>query len=322
MQVLVTGGTGFIGFEVVRRLVALGLRPRVMVRRETRAPLLNGLDVELVHGDLGSAPSLTRAADGMDAVIHLAGRATFESYDRLRPTLVDGTARLAAACAEADVGHIVFGSSVFVHDGSAPVDEHTPVRPQLDYGRAKVAAEQVLASAADAGGPTVAAIRLPHVYGPQSALFGLVRRRVVLFPGRGENHFAQLHVADAARVLVAAALDHWTGTAPVADADDVTWNAFFDVLTTFAPGVRLVRVPSTLATGVAAVVGPLLGRLGPTLLSVDTVRGWNLELPVTGTSLWRDLGLEPVHASVVTGIPATLDAAVAFRWRHSVSDWS
>jgi dihydroflavonol-4-reductase len=322
VQILVTGATGFIGIEVVRRLNAEGLRPRVMVRRETRAPLLAPLDVEVVHGDLGSAPSLRRAVDGIDTVIHLAGRATFERYERLRPTLVDGTVRLAETAAAAGVGHIVFGSSLFVHDGSGPVGDDTPAHPVLDYGRAKLAAEAALDAVASAGGPTVASVRLPHVYGPQSVLFGLVRRRLVVFPGDGGNRFAQLHVDDAAKVLVAAARQRWTGTAPVADGHDATWNDFFAVLRSFAPRVRVLRVPASLATAAAAVGGALLGRLGPTLVSVDTVRGWNLDLPVASTRLWEDLGVEATYPSVLTGIPATLDASVAFRWRHSVADWS
>ncbi|MGB7980331.1 MAG: NAD-dependent epimerase/dehydratase family protein [Candidatus Nanopelagicales bacterium] len=322
MTILVTGATGFIGIEVVRRLNLEGVRPRVMVRRVARASLLSPLDVEPVHGDLLSAPALRRAVEGVDTIIHLAGRATFESYDRLSPTLVEGTAALARAAAAAGVGHFVFGSSTFVHDGSTPVDDDTPASPRLDYGRAKVAAEAALAEVAAAGGPTVAAVRLPHVYGPQSLLFGLIRRRVVVFPGIGDNRFAQLHVEDAARILVAAALQGWTGTAPCGDNDNATWNTFFDVLASFAPRVRVVRVPEHLAAGAAAVGGVPLGRLGPTLVSADTVRGWNLDLPVNGTRLWRELGIEPTYPSVRTGIPATLDAAVAFRWRHSVFDWS
>ncbi len=321
-MILVTGATGFIGLEVVRQLVASGHRPRVMVRRLTRAPLLASMDVEAIHGDLMSTPSLERAVEGVDVVIHLAGRATFEPYDRLEPTMVDGTARLARAAAGAGVSHIVFGSSMFVHDGATPVDDTTSPNPVLDYGRSKQAAETTLTGIMADGGPTVAAIRLPHVYGPQSVLFGLVRRRLVVFPGRGENLFAQLHVEDAARVLIAAAEQRWTGTGPIADEHTVTWNEFFDVLTAYAPRIRVQRLPASLAIGAAYLAGPVLGRLGPTLVSPDTVRGWNLSLPVLTRRLWSELDLEPRHPSVLSGIPATLDAAVAFRWRHPVFDWS
>jgi len=78
-------------------------------------------------------------------------------------------------------------------------------------------------------------------------------------------------------VLVAAARPRWTGTAPVADQRNVTWNEFFDVLTSYAPRVRVLRVPTSLATAAAAVGGAVLSRIGPTLVSVDTVRGWNLD---------------------------------------------
>lgn len=322
MRILVTGATGFIGFEVVRQLAASGLRPRVLVRRLTRAPLLASLDVDAVHGDLLSTPSLERAVSGMDAVIHLGGRATFEHYDRLQPTIVEGTTRLAKASAEAGVERIVYGSSLFVHDGTAPVGDDTPPNPVLDYGRAKLDAESVLADITAAGGPAVASIRLPHVYGPQSVLFGLVRRRLVLFPGRGDNQFAQLHVDDAARVLIAAAKQGWSGTTAVADRENVTWNEFFDVLTAHAPGIRVQYLPARLATATSVLAGPVLSRFGPTLVSPDTVRGWNLALPVVTEKLWTDLGIQPDYPSVLDGIPATLDSAVAFRWRHPIFDWT
>lgn len=322
MKVLLTGATGFIGTEVARQLAAAGHSTRVMIRRSSRSPLLSGLDVESVFGDLGSVPSLERAVEGVEVVIHLGGRATFEPYARLHPTIVEGTTQLARVAAAAGVEHIVYGSSMFVYDGSSAVDGNTIAHPKLGYGQAKVFAEAALARIADAGGPTVASIRLPHVYGPQSLLFGLVRHRRVLFPGPGDNAFAQLHVEDAARVLIAAAMQRWSGTAPVADDDAVTWNDFFGILTTFAPDVRVLRVPQRLALGGAAVGGALLGRFGPTMVSADTVRGWNLSLLLTSRTLWSELGLTPHYPSVMEGIPATLDGCVAFRWRHPLWDRS
>ncbi len=322
MTILVTGATGFIGSEVARQLAATGQQTRVMVRRPSRAPLLAGLDVEPVYGDLTSIPSLVRAVQGVDVVIHLGGRATFEPYSRLRPTMVEGTAHLARVAAEAGVGHIVFGSSMFVYDGSAAIGDDTAARPKLGYGQAKLDAEAALSRTTEAGGPTVASIRLPHVYGPQSLLFGLVRRRRVVFPGPGDNPFAQLHVEDAARVLIAAALQRWTGTAPVADDETVTWNDFFAILTTFAPDTRVLRVPWRLAVGGAAVAGTLLSRRGPTMVSADTVKGWNLSLRLTHCRLWSELDLLPRYRGVLEGIPACLDGSVAFRWRHPMFDRS
>ena len=307
---------------MARQLAAAGHFTRVLIRRSSRSPLLAGLNVEPVFGDLLSVPTLERAVQGVEVVIHLGGRATFEPYVRLHPTIVEGTTQLARAAATAGVEHIVYGSSMFVYDGSSAVDDHTMAHPKLAYGRAKLSAEAALARIAAAGGPTVASIRLPHVYGPQSLLFGLVRQRLVLFPGPGNNPFAQLHVEDAARVLIEAGIQRWSGTAAVADDETVTWNEFFATLTTFAPNVRVLRVSRHLATSAAAVGGAFLSRYGPTMVSADTVRGWNLSLSVASRRLWSDLGLTPHYPSVVEGIPATLDGCVAFRWRHPLFDHS
>lgn len=222
MRVLLTGATGFIGFEVARQLAHSDHEVRLLVRRISRAPLVAGLQrhdgVEIVQGDLFAPASIDRAVAGMDAIIHLAGRATFESYGRLAPSLVEGSATMARAAVRAGVGHIVFGSSAFVYPGDAsPIDGRTPTGPVLDYGRAKVDAEAALCSATAGSGTGVTALRLPHVYGPQSLLFGLIRRRFVLFPGPGDNRFAQLHVVDAARALIAAAERRVPDAFPIAD---------------------------------------------------------------------------------------------------------
>lgn len=87
-RVLVTGATGFIGYEVARQLCARGLHPRLMVRRPERGALLSRLDAELIQGDLTRPVSLIGAVQGVDTVLHLGARAAFESYPRLHPTSV------------------------------------------------------------------------------------------------------------------------------------------------------------------------------------------------------------------------------------------
>lgn len=320
-RVLVTGATGFLGYEVAQALAHAGARPRLMVRRPERGRLLSPLDAERVHANLLSPASLERAVEGVDTVFHLAARATFESYDRLRPTIVDGSAALMRAAARAGVQRFVFASSMLVYgDQQTPIDETTPARPEIGYGRAKVEAEEALRrEAPDA--MKLAILRLPHVYGARSFLFDQLKARFLPFPGDGTNVYSHLHAEDAAQLLLAVAARGWTGTSPVADEEPTTWNGFFAVLEAHFPAIRLLRIPAPIAIAGATLLETALAwRNKPTLYTADTVRGWLLDLPLQPGLVWKDLGLAPRHPTIDSGIPASLDAAVAYRWLHPTAD--
>ena len=322
-NVLITGATGFIGVELVRHLGAKGIRPRILVRRPHRAALLSSVDSDPVQGDLTKPETLRRAVDGVDTIFHLGGRASFESYDRLRPTLVDGTVALGEIAAEAGVKQFVYASSLFVYDNQdTPIDRTTVATPRLGYGRAKLEAEAGLTNVAANSDMGLACLRLPHVYGPQSILFHQVRSGYAIFPGRMENRCGQLHVADAARIMTAVAEQRWHGTSPVADATTVTWAEYFDVLRELYPYFRMISLPRWFALTGASVIEPLLSRKSrPTLYTKDTVVGFNLDLPVAPGLVWDQVDLEPLYPSAYQGIPATLDGYIQYRWRHPMMDF-
>ncbi len=150
MTVLVTGATGFIGSAVVRRLLAAGAAVRVLARPDSDRRNVDGLEVEIVTGDLCDAASLTRALSGCAGLYHLAAdyRLWARRPEEIYETNVTGTKNIMMTAAEAGVGRIVYTSSVATlglnGDGS-PADEDTPVGLEDmvgPYKRSKFLAEQ------------------------------------------------------------------------------------------------------------------------------------------------------------------------------------
>lgn len=323
-RVLVTGATGFIGYEVARCLAERGLSPRLLVRRPLRAPLVSGLDAEPVQGDLESPASLERALRGIDTVLHLAARATFEEYRRVAPSIVSGSANLLAAARSAGVQRLVFSSSLLVHDSQPdPIDAQTQPGSGMGYGRAKVEAEELLADGAADAGIAFAALRLPHVYGARDLMFGQVQRGRVVLPGNGRNVLSHMHVRDAARLLIGVAERGWTGISPVADLLPVSWLEFFDEVRKYYPRFRTLAVPYPLARLGTALLTPLRWTSrAPSIYTPEAVEGWNRNLAVAPGLVWKEIGLEPLHPTIHHGIPAALDECVAFRWVHPVLDRS
>jgi nucleoside-diphosphate-sugar epimerase len=321
-KVLITGATGFIGYELAHQLCALGYEPRLLIRRPSRGALFTALNAELLQGDLSRPQSLERAVEGVDTVFHLGARATFESYARLAPTNVTGAERLMSAAVRAGVTRFVFASSMFVHESTEqPISASTEPNPALDYGRAKLEAERRLQAMADACGMKLASVRLPHVYGPQSILFHQIRSGLVIFPGSMRNVFSHLHVADAARLLIEVARTEWTGASAVADQEPVDWVEFFGVLSDYYPRFHMLRIPQWLGHVGALAATPFVRlRGGPSMYTRDTVTGFNLNLPVEPALIWSDVGAKPQYRSIHDGIPAALDGSLHFRWRHPVLD--
>jgi dihydroflavonol-4-reductase len=163
MDALVTGGTGFVGANLVRELLAHGATVRVLARRSSDRRALAGLAVEIAEGDLLDRPSLDRAAAGVRVVFHVAADYRLWARDpgELYRANVEGTRAILEAAAAAGVSRIVYTSTVGVlgipKDGT-PGTEDTPVSLADmvgPYKRSKFLAEVVARELAGRGAPVV-----------------------------------------------------------------------------------------------------------------------------------------------------------------------
>ena len=168
-RVLVTGGGGFLGSAIVRRLTERGDSVRVLARGEY--PALAAAGVECHRGDVADRAAVSRAVEGCDAVIHTAAKAgVWGRHEDYVFANVAGTDNVLMACVEQGVGKLVHTSSpsvTFAGEDQEGVDESAAVPDTFlaSYPETKAEAERhVLA----ANGPRFATVALrPHlIFGP------------------------------------------------------------------------------------------------------------------------------------------------------------
>ena len=173
--VLVTGGAGFIGSNLVRALIARGDRVRVLDnfatgRRENLAEIVD--DVEIVEGDLRSYERVHTAVRGVEVVFHQGalGSVPRSVQDPLTSTAVnvEGTLNLLLAARDEGVGRIVAASSssVYGDGGTFPRLETQAPNPISPYAVAKLAAERFCVSFFRVYGLEAVALRYFNVFGP------------------------------------------------------------------------------------------------------------------------------------------------------------
>ena len=158
MRVFVTGGTGFIGSQVVRSLLQEGYQVTALVRPDSNLSNLQGLAVDIVKGDLNN-PNIWEQMQGCEYLFHVAAHYSLWQKDRdlLYINNVEGTRNILAAAQKAGIERTVYTSSVAaigVGKLRQVVDEtyQSPVEKLVgDYKKSKFLAEQVAISAVNQG---------------------------------------------------------------------------------------------------------------------------------------------------------------------------
>jgi dihydroflavonol-4-reductase len=205
-MIVVTGAAGHAGANLVRALVAQGRPVRALVHLDRKA--LEGLDVEVVKGDICDLDSLLKAFEGAEVVYHLAACIAIgnEPWSLLEAVNITGTRNVVEACLRCGVRRLVHFSSIHTlvdTTNDSPVDESKPLvasRRYPAYDRSKAAAEREVYKGIEKGldaiiiSPT--AIIGPHDYRPSHLGDALIRMANGRLPALVSGGFDWVDVRD------------------------------------------------------------------------------------------------------------------------------
>ena len=247
MKLLITGGAGFVGSNLIARLDALGgyeivvLDSEILGSREAIADC----DVAFVHGDIRDAAAVETAMQGADAVIHLA------ADTRVIPSIsepkfnfdvnVGGSMVVLETMRRLGVNRIVNASTggAIIGEATPPVHEAMVPAPASPYGASKLAVEGYCSAYSASYGIKAASLRFSNVYGPRSwhkgsvvALFirQILQSETLTVYGDGEQTRDYVHARDLADGIVAALQSDATGPIQLGTGIGTPLNAIIDML--------------------------------------------------------------------------------------------
>ena len=320
MKTFVTGGTGFIGSEVVRRLAKGGHEVRCLVRPASDTRRIEATGAHLVRGDLKDRPSLLEGMKGCDWAVNVAAAYSFWAPDPriYREVNVDGARNVMECALEAGVSKVVHvGTAVtYGRPAQTPVTEETPAGPVRfsEYARTKHEGEIIAWRLRETRGLPLVVVMPGGVFGPGDPkatghyIQDLVQGRMpaTVFEN---SPFPWVYVGDVAEGIVrAAGKEGNAGERYFLVAESLTFGQINRMISEIS-GARLprMRLPDglTLAgahllTAVARLTGrpPMLG------MSLDQIRTMKEGLVVDGSKAARELGIRytPVRAAIAEEI--------------------
>jgi nucleoside-diphosphate-sugar epimerase len=295
MKVFVTGGTGFIGGHVVRKLRERGDEVVALVRTPEKARALEELGCELVAGSLADPGAIREGMAGCDAVVH--GAAIYEvgiperEHRAMYEANVVGTETVLRAALEAKVPKVVYISTVaaFGNTKGEVVDEsyeHPDTTYTSYYEQTKVEAHRLAKRMIAEDGLPAVLVQPGGVYGPndhsaigrQMNQFIAGRLPLLPFP---ETGFNMVHVEDVAEGVLLALDNGRVGEAYVLGGQITTMRDLMDTLARVSDRKPPKRTMPTGVLKAMAPLGPVVGKVmgqGPNLREListaDNVTFW------------------------------------------------
>lgn len=209
MNILVTGGTGFIGEYFIPLLLQKGHKVRLLIRNLEKARRLFGDRCEYFVGDITKAQSLTGCCENISIVFHMVAKVgnqlpSKENFEVFRKINVEGTKYLIEESKKSFVEKFIFVSSIAAMGivKHTPITENSKCTPFLPYQISKYEAEQLVRQEYEKNGFPGICVRPTKVYGigeheySYLTLSKICRRGIFLKVGRGMNYTSNIYITD------------------------------------------------------------------------------------------------------------------------------
>jgi len=219
-NILVTGGTGFIGSHTIDALIKQGFQIRCLVRKKDNLGYIqehvDKKRVELAYGDVTDLESLKKAVKGIDTIYHFVAISGKQNIPEKAYWEVNyqGTLNVLEAAKNTSIERLIHCSSVGVTGNlkRIPADESAPYNPTNTYERTKMEAEKAVLKLIKKEQFPAVVIRPAVVYGPRNApsnmarMFAAIKNRTFFIVGSGNNYWHMSYVTDVAEAFVLAGM--------------------------------------------------------------------------------------------------------------------
>ncbi|MBV9572993.1 MAG: NAD-dependent epimerase/dehydratase family protein [Acidobacteriales bacterium] len=315
MKAFITGATGFVGSHVGRALSREGAQLRLLVRAASGRKNIEGLNAELVTGDLCDTASLKKAMAGCDTVFHVAAdyRLWVRDPAQMYRANVEGTRAILESARANGVRRVVYTSSVattgFTSNGQR-ADENSPVSLENmigHYKRSKFMAEKIAVEAGQSGMDVV--IVNPTTPVGEQDIKPTPTGRIIVdflkkkFPAYVDTGLNLVDVAECARGHVAALERGRSGERYILGGENLTLKQILDKLAaiTGLPSPK-VELPYSVAFAAAVADTWFTGKLlrKEPRVTIDAVRMGRKKMFVTSAKAEKELGwkIVPVDAAL------------------------
>jgi len=312
MKVFVSGATGFIGIQLVKRLVNQGETVHALYRSEAKADLIRIPGVRLFKGDILDTASLAYAMKGCGAAFHTAAFAGVWSKD---PSMVfklnvDGALNVIEAARKLGTDRVVVTSTAGILGPSQKEPVHESTLPPSSfftlYEESKFQLEQKLLGRNE-GSPEVVIVNPTRVYGPgylsvSNGLTRMIKQYMEgswrLVPGDGQSLGNYVHVEDVVSGHLLAMQKGLAGERYVLDGENISYMQLFQYIRE-ASGIRhrLFKVPLWLMLTVASIMKGISVITGkPPLIVPNLVRKFSHNWIVSSQKAIPELGYESRNA--------------------------